>query len=430
MFSKEFNLPLFIALQGPPGSCKSTFIRKHGLSPWTISSDQLRLMFGGMEMSDNALITPFSDDRKVWAMLHELLEKRMKSYSMVILDATHTNHRSLGKYVSLCERYGYQMVVLRMDTTLEDCQRYNLMRDQWAQVPAEVIDRKWEEFAAFPSIHGVEVVNSSVFDKVSFWEYFAKKPLTIDTSKFDRVDFIGDIQGCNTTLERYLRYDEIMQKRQGSYSKAFRIFTGDLTDRGAENFEVLRTCLGLDQRNTRWILGNHDQYSRDYFNGVDHSGTIKFFSDTGDQYRLANPDKKLQARLKKFYHQSFETHLEVRFGEKKLFVCHGGVNRYYDQKEQLMVKGIEFVRGFGRYDQAEQSDKDWDANNTDPNLSQVRGHRNPNFTDFWNGSTACLEGKVEFNTRNHRGNEEKFQAQGRLRVLRLTANGFQNLVFR
>ena len=75
---------LFI-LRGAPASGKSTWIRENELEPYTISTDGLRLMYqspvttveGDRAISQN-------NDKQVWELLMELLERRMENGELVM----------------------------------------------------------------------------------------------------------------------------------------------------------------------------------------------------------------------------------------------------------------------------------------------------------------------------------------------------------
>jgi bis(5'-nucleosyl)-tetraphosphatase (symmetrical) len=61
---------------------------------------------------------------------------------------------------------------------------------------------------------------------------------------------IGDVQGCNDTLQRLLARCEV-----GPQDRVW--FTGDLVNRGPQSLEVLRFLMGLGER-CQAVLGNHD----------------------------------------------------------------------------------------------------------------------------------------------------------------------------
>lgn len=65
-----------------------------------------------------------------------------------------------------------------------------------------------------------------------------------------RVYVIGDLQGCNTPLQRLLA--NIPEENQQQL-----IFAGDLINRGPQSLQTLRTVMQMGER-ARAVLGNHD----------------------------------------------------------------------------------------------------------------------------------------------------------------------------
>ena len=74
---------LFV-LRGAPASGKSTWIKENELEPYTISTDGLRLMYQSpvtTEEGDRAITQ--KNDKQVWNLLMELLERRMENGELV-----------------------------------------------------------------------------------------------------------------------------------------------------------------------------------------------------------------------------------------------------------------------------------------------------------------------------------------------------------
>ena len=77
-----------IILRGAMGCGKSTFIKEHNLERFTLSSDQIRLMFNAPQMNiKNSEEIPQFNNKKVWELLYSLLEERMKKGEFTIIDA-------------------------------------------------------------------------------------------------------------------------------------------------------------------------------------------------------------------------------------------------------------------------------------------------------------------------------------------------------
>jgi predicted kinase len=115
---------LFV-LRGAPASGKSTWIKENELEPYTISTDSLRLMYqspvttaeGDRKISQN-------NDKEVWNLLMELLERRMENGELVVIDATHYKSSLINRYKDLVSKYRYRVYVVDFSNVPEDEQEY------------------------------------------------------------------------------------------------------------------------------------------------------------------------------------------------------------------------------------------------------------------------------------------------------------------
>lgn len=89
-----------VILRGAMGCGKSSFIKDHNLERFTLSSDQIRLMFNSPQM--NVYYSeeiPQYNNEKVWKLLYNILEERMKKGEFTIIDAVHAyNDEYFTKY--------------------------------------------------------------------------------------------------------------------------------------------------------------------------------------------------------------------------------------------------------------------------------------------------------------------------------------------
>ena len=80
-----------VLVHGAQGAGKSSFIKELGLDYLTISPDNLRLLFSAPEslVVDNHACLQISqkNNKKVWKLVFEILESRMRNGSDTVLDA-------------------------------------------------------------------------------------------------------------------------------------------------------------------------------------------------------------------------------------------------------------------------------------------------------------------------------------------------------
>lgn len=98
-----------LLMRGAPASGKSTWIKEHGLEPYTLEADKIRTLVANPELNFNGdfEITQ-SNDNYVWKLLFDILEKRMQNGEFTVIDATHSNSNMIKKYKKLIEKYQYR----------------------------------------------------------------------------------------------------------------------------------------------------------------------------------------------------------------------------------------------------------------------------------------------------------------------------------
>ena len=100
---------LFI-LRGAMASGKSTFIKDNNLEDYTLNSDKIRLMYNSPEMTVNyEEIIPQFNNTKVWNLLFQILEDRMRKGELTFIDAMHVYSDDLSIYRKLAEKYRYRL---------------------------------------------------------------------------------------------------------------------------------------------------------------------------------------------------------------------------------------------------------------------------------------------------------------------------------
>lgn len=136
-----------LILRGAPGCGKSTFIQNNNLKNNTLCADDIRLAYMRSNGDDFTTISQ-KYNGKVWNLLHKELELRMQFGVSVVVDATHSKNEELKLYKKLADEYGYTLVCIDFSTLpIEECKRRNAGREPLRQVPNEVIDRMYNNFA-------------------------------------------------------------------------------------------------------------------------------------------------------------------------------------------------------------------------------------------------------------------------------------------
>lgn len=382
-----------VILRGAMGCGKSTFIKEHKLERFTLSSDQIRLMFNTPQMNINySEEIPQFNNKKVWELLYSILEERMKKGEFTIIDAVHAYNESLTTYKKLAEKYRYRLYILDFtDIPKEEVYKRNQNREKYKIVPNESIDRIYKVFSK-------EKISSSfkVIKPENFNEIISNNPRNFD--KYDKVHIIGDIHGCYSALKQY--FEENPVNKNDAY-----IFVGDYFDRGLENYETFKLLNELsNNENMIFLVGNHedklykyacdDEFQMDY----DIKNTIKEFED--------NNIKKSEIRgfMKKLSQISY-----IKFGESTYLITHGGVP-YIPELSLDFYSTNSFIYGIDKYDV--DIDKLYNniMINQDNKIYQIHGHRN-----FY---------KIKYDEYKYSLNlEGDIEHGGYLRVLTLNKNG-------
>lgn len=390
---------VILLVRGAPGCGKSTFFRKYGLDIFSLSADELRMRCQSPQQTVNGSVQiGFSNEKLVWDTLFRLLEIRMQNGEFTVIDATNSKAEEMNRYKKLADEYRYRIYLLDLTSLpIEECKRRNAMRDSLKQVPEEVIDKMYARFPVQHVPSGIKVIkpkdvfNPTIDDLKEIW----LKP--IDLSSFRRIVHIGDIHGCNTVLQEYLK--------NGLEDDVFYIFIGDYIDRGIENADVIKFLLSIkDKRNVLLLTGNHECWINMYAHGK------KAFSrefELVTKPQLVEFDKKdLRQLCRKFVQCAWYV-----FHEKEIFVCHGGIATMPDNLTYLATE--QMVKGVGNYNDYEAVADTW-MSTTKENQYQVFGHRNTKASPIeLRNRVFNLEGNVEFG--------------GHLRVVELDHNGFHSV---
>ena len=386
---------VLLLLRGAPGVGKSTYIKENGLENYTLSSDNIRMMYQSPMIQINGKEQiAMQNEKAVWNTLFELLEARMERGEFVVIDATNSKTNEMNRYKDLAQTYRYRIYCIDFtDVPIEECKRRNKLRPEYKQVPDTAIDKMYSRFATQKIPAGIKTLKRDELDKIWF------KP--IDLSEYKKIHHIGDIHGCYTVLQEYLK--------DGLKDDEFYIFVGDYIDRGLENVEVVKFMFEIsDKKNVCLLEGNHERWLW-YWS---HGGTGKsreFETKTRKQLEEAEVDPKI-ARM--FYRKLGQC-AYYKYHGKTVLVTHAGLSCIPENLTKVATE--QMIKGVGNYGEYLEVAKSFETN-TDINTYQIFGHRNTEGSPI-NMSSRCynLEGQVEFG--------------GDLRVVTLSGTNENDLVF-
>ncbi len=382
-----------VILRGAMGCGKSTFIKEHQLERFTLSSDQIRLMFNAPQLNTNySEEIPQFNNKKVWELLYTILEERMKKGEFTIIDAVHANTESLKIYKTLAEKYRYRLYILDFtDIPKEEVYKRNQNREKYKIVPNETIDRIYKVLLKekVPAVF-------KIIKKENFYEIINSNPQ--DLNKYDKVHIIGDIHGCYSALKQYFEENPLNKN-------ALYIFLGDYFDRGVENYKTFKLLNELSNNaNMIFLIGNHedklykyacnDEFKMDY----DIKNTIHELENN-------NVNKsEIRGFIKKLSQISY-----IKFGPNTYLITHGGIP-YIPKLSLDFYSTNSFIYGIDKYEiDIDKLYNDFMQKETNK-IYQIHGHRNFH--------------KIKYNKYDYSLNlEGNIEEGGYLRVLTLNKNG-------
>lgn len=392
---------VLLLLRGSAGVGKSTYIKEHDLEQYALSADNIRLMCQSPVLqTDGSVAISQTNEKLVWNLLFQMLEARMQRGEFVVIDATNSKTQDINRYKDMAKTYRYRMYCVDMTgVPIDECKWRNKLRPPYKQVPDEVIEKMYSRFETQQVPTGVTVIQPDELDTIWY------KPANFD--RYNRIHHIGDIHGCNTVLQEYLK--------DGMHDDELYIFCGDYIDRGIENVEVIKFLFNImDKPNVILLEGNHERWLWYWAHGGT-SQSKEFENVTRRQLEAGGLDTKVARMLYRKLNQC----VYYRFGEKTVLVTHGGLSLIPDNLTK--VASEQMIRGVGRY--GDYLDVAATFDQTMPeNTYQIFGHRNTEDSPIAM-SDRCfnLEGAIE--------------QGGCLRAVVLDADGFhpvmiQNTVFR
>jgi len=354
---------LFI-LRGAMASGKSTFINKNNLEDFTLNPDKIRLMYNSPEMTIhyNEMIPQFNNN-KVWSLLLQILEDRMRKGELTFIDAMHVYAKDLSIYKKLAEKYRYRLYVIDFtDIEYDELIKRNNERDIKKWVPEESIKRIYKALQKEKISKAFTLIKPEEFNNV-----INMTPRNVDS--YYKIHIFGDLHGNFKPLNEY--FENYPIKDNELY-----IFTGDYFDRGFENIDVFNFIKNkLDKKNFIFLTGNHEDR------------LYKYACD--DEYRLdydlMKTLEELEGKISKSEIRGLVKGLSqivnIEFKEKHYIISHGGIP-YYPKKSLDFYSTNSFIYGIDKYDV--DIDKIYNdfMSKQNKKVYQIHGHRNHYGIDY------------------------------------------------
>ncbi len=348
---------LFI-LRGAMASGKSTFIKDNNLEDFALNPDKIRLMYNSPEMTINyGEMIPQFNNNKVWDLLFQILEDRMRKGELTFIDAMHVYADDLSIYKKLAEKYRYRLYIIDFtDISYEELIKRNSERETKKFVPEEAIKRVYKALLKEKISKAFTIIKPYELNKV-----INMSSKVVDS--YDKVHIFGDIHGNIEPLNNY--FNDYPIKDNELY-----IFTGDYFDRGFENIDVFTFIKSkLDKKNFIFLTGNHED--RLYKYACD--------DEYGLDYDLMKTIDEIDGRISKSEIRGLVKGLSqianIEFKGKHYIISHGGIP-YYPEKSLDFYSTNSFIYGI------EKNDVDIDKiyndfmNKQDKKVYQIHGHRN------------------------------------------------------
>lgn len=374
------------------GSGKSTFIKNNDLEDYTLNSDKIRLMYNSPTMTVNYNETiPQFNNKKVWNLLFQILEDRMRKGELTFIDAMHIYSEDLSIYKKLSEKYRYRLYIIDFtDIEYEELLNRNKQREIKKWVPEESIKRVYKALKKEKISKAFTIIKPNEFNKV-----INIAPRNADM--YEKINIFGDIHGCYLPLKEYFDKNSISENE-------LYVFTGDYFDRGFENTEVFNFIKrNIEKKNFIFLIGNHED--RLYKYACDD----EYVLDYGLKKTIEEIDGKISKSEIRGLIKGLAQISNIEYKGKHYIITHGGIP-YYPEKSLDFYSTNSFIYGVDKYDiDIDKIYNDYMLNQEEKTY-QIHGHRNYYEIDY-------DKYKYSFNL------DGNIENGGHLRILTLTPNG-------
>ena len=417
-------MKVLILTVGPQGSGKTYTIKKTNLEYYSISSDNLRILysgifpdgFGGIDISEK-------DNAYIWNnLILNILENRFRLGQFTILDST--GLFNLNSITDLAKKYGYRIVAVLFDNlSLKECIDNVRKREIGNHIPEEVIQDFFMRMKNF-KLTGANIFKASDYGSAETalleackWDSFYLNETEFE--KYDNIKVIPDLHGEYDVFKKFLECENYFKDKKTAY-----IFVGDLIDRGAKSKELIDYFLNNDiGSNVYFTEGNHDislnffandikvtsqEFYKTTYKEIKKAFTITKQSKDDDnnitEEKVLNESElnNYKKKIRNFY-RKFRLYYFFAFKGKKFFINHSGIDKMYEHIPASLLNGI-VTYGYGEYDDSYKSyievGNKFKENHSD--IIQIFGHRNvlqeeleDNLCKI-NDNAYCIENSVEY----------------------------------
>lgn len=417
-------MKVLILTVGPQGSGKSYTIKKANLDYYSVSSDNLRILYSGVFPDGyNGLEISEKDNAYIWNnLILSILENRFRLGQFTILDST--GLFNLNSITELAKKYGYRIVAVLFDhLSIKECIENVRKRELSSNIPEEVIQDFFMRMKNF-KLSGANIFKASDYESAETalleackWDSFYLNETEFE--KYDNIKVIPDLHGEYDVFRKFLEKENYFQDKKTAY-----IFVGDLIDRGSKSKELLDYFLNNDIGNNVYFTeGNHDvnfnffandikvtsqEFYKTTYKEIKKAFTItKQVKDDSsnileekilNESELNNYKKKIRNFYKKFRLYYFFT-----FKGKKFFINHSGIDKMYEHIPVSLLNGV-VTYGYSEDDDSYKSyiEVGNKFKNNHSDIIQIFGHRNvlqeeleDNLCKI-NDNAYCIENSVEY----------------------------------
>lgn len=350
-------MKLLLILRGAPGCGKTTWVKDNRLIPYTLSFDNLRMLFKSPTQTIYGKESSFrKKDKLVFETMLYLLEERMKDGELTIIDAVNSKEEELNQYNELALKYRYDAYIVDFtEIPIPVTKERNLSRMARKRVPDHIIDKVYKEFETEASPK-MKTIKPEQLKQV--WIN------PVDLSQYKKIHHVGDIHGWMKSLETAIAENGELNEDE------FYIFLGDYTDKGNENDKVINLLRKIQkQDNVAFCEGNHERWVWNWANNYEDY-TEEFETNTKVQLENARIGKK---EIRKLYRKLKEC-FYYSYNGKVILATHGGIATI--PQNLAAISAQQMIHGVGLYSDIDQITKTF-AETMPDNHFQVFGHRNP-----------------------------------------------------